>query len=223
MNPRLSLSEADRATLAGFGISASPDGTLSRGTGEPVDAGTAVHLLRSFREGQHPQAGQEPSGQPIGADIEAMLNSVPRADVAAKALSPDSFQRDYLMRGHAAESPANTGGREYPVPLPESDPAEPGDFNRPWLRDGHQAPSPGDGPGDNSCPPGTPGGRVYQALGSQWLANQARARREHVEPSAAAMPEPATARWSPPRDLRAASVPEHVSARMIAMAPGEES
>jgi hypothetical protein len=221
VNPRLSLSEADRTTLAGYGIAADRDGMLSTSTGESVDAGTAVHLLTRAREGQHPQAGQEPAGQPVGADIEAMLNQVPRAE---KALDPDSFARGYLKPGHQTDSPANTPGREWPAPLPETDPVMPEDFRRPWLRDGHQEPSPGDDPdGNNPCPPGTPGGRVYQALGAQWRANEAKARREHVMHSESVTAEPAAARWSPPRDLRAASVPHDVSARMTAIAPGEEA
>jgi hypothetical protein len=221
VNPRLSLSETDRATLAGFGIATNRDGTLSTSTGEPVDAGTAVHLLRSAQEAEHPQAGQEPSGQPVGTDLEAALNRVPRTE---KAPDPETFRRRYLKPGHQADSPANIGGPEWPAPLPESDPAEPEDFARPWIGDGHQALSADNDPdGNNPCPPGTPGGRVYQALSSQWLANQARARRQHVEPSTTLTAEPATARWSPPRDLRAGSVPRHVSARMTGSAPGEES
>jgi hypothetical protein len=222
VNPRLSLSEADRAVLAGFGICTNRDGTLSSSTGEAVDAGTAVHLLRSDREGQHPQAGQEPSGQPVGADLEAMLNRVPRTEMA-KAPDPETFRRRYLKPGHQVDSPANTGGREWSAPLPESAPAEPEDFARPWLRNEHQAASPDDDPdGNNPRPPGTPGGRVYQAIGSQWRANEAKARTEHVEPSTTLASEPATARWSPPRDLRAASVPRYVS-RMTGTAPGEET
>ena len=140
MNPRLSLSEADRAALAGFGIAANRDGTLSTSTGEPVDAGTAVNLLRSVRDGQPSQAGQEPSGQPAGFDLEATLNRV------AKGLDPEWFRRANLKPGHQSDSPANSGGWEWPVPMPESHPAMPQDFDRPWLRDDHQAASPDDDP-----------------------------------------------------------------------------
>ncbi len=130
MNPRLSLSEADRAALAGFGIAANRDGTLSTSTGEPVDAGTAVHLLRGVREGQHPQAGQEPSGQPAGIDFEAILNSVPRTEMA-KAPDSDAFRRAYLKPGHQSDSSANSTGPEWPAPMPGSDPTMPEDFTRP--------------------------------------------------------------------------------------------
>lgn len=222
MNPRLTLGEPDRAVLAGFGIRADRDGTLSTSTGEPVDAGTAVHLLQRAREGQHPQAGQEPSGQPVGADLEAMLNSAPRAEMA-KALDPGMFHRGYLKPGHQADSPASTGGRECPAPMPESHPVMAGDFARPWLRGDHQAASPGDDPrGNNPLPVGAPGGKLYEALARQWKANEAKARAEHVMHSESVTAEPAPARWALPRDPRAGSVPQHVSARMTGTAPGEE-
>ncbi len=226
MNPRLSLSEADRAALAGFGIAADRDGTLSTSNGEPVSAGVAVHLLRGLREGQHPQAGQEPSGQPVGFDLEATLNRVARTGVA-KGLDPDAFRRGYQKPGHQSDSPANSGGWEWPAPMPEADPAMPEDFIRPWLSDGHQALSADNDPdGNNPCPPGTPGGRLYQALSGQWQANEARARAEHLEPSTMLASPPAPSRVVLPSDMRARSIPQRVSARMTAMtamAPGEES
>ena len=74
--------------------------------------------------------------------------------------------------------------------------------------------------GNNPCPPGTPGGRVYQAIAGQWQENQRRVDAEHVEPCTMLASSPAPSRAMLPADMQAHSVPQRASARLTAMAPG---
>ena len=153
-----------------------------------------------------------------GTDVDG--SGVGPPDEMAK-MTPEAFQRHYLVNGHAAESPANTG-RRGTTAVPASDPAEPAGFDRGWIRPGHQEPPPDARPANNPLPPGSPGADAYRAAAGVYQANQGQARTEHVMPSGAITATPAACRpVTLPSDMRASAVPVARAVAATKPAPGE--
>jgi hypothetical protein len=154
-------------------------------------------------------------------------------------IEPGSFQRPYLSAGHAADNPANTGARAAvaePVrkvrldlsrrdlaTWPDHGSVSVQDFQRGPLTGGHATPSPGNTGDNNPVSPHTGAGHeTYEHALGAYNASVARAGTEHITVTQEATSQPATARWSPPADMQATSVPQAADpGHLTGRAPGE--
>ena len=237
--------DAESTELARLGVTRDPDRTWRTRGGRAVDEATVAPALAKgispeqfqrpyLREGhaaggpldwlhgypEGPAARPGPAGPAEGIGSGTADRSMTTADAAKGSVMPGRFQRGYLTGGHEANSPAVTGHQAV-VPMPMSDPAEPSQFARGALCAEHERVSPGDAGPSNPVPPGSPGSVLYGNAAAGYNHNREQHSADHSAMTGMIASRPAMQSYAPPADMRAASVPQHMTLGASKPAPGE--